>query len=60
MVKVRNENEEERGEKRRREGREEKGRRKRTKRGPLKEDVRVLFLWMPLIFLSRGRSGELW
>ena len=39
---------------------EEKGRMKRTKRGLLKEDVKVLFLWKPMNFLSRVKSGELW
>ena len=36
----------------------EKRRKKRTKRGRVEDDVRVLFLWKPLKFLSQGRDSE--
>ena len=52
MVKVCNENEEERAKRG-----EEKRRKKITKRRLLKEDVRVLCLWRPLKFLVKG---EIW
>ena len=37
---------------------EKKERKKRTKRGVLKEDVTVLFWWMPMQSSVKGRLGE--
>ena len=52
IVEMSNKNKEEKGEK------EEK--KEEIKTQTLKEDVTVWFLWKPLKFLSRVRSGELW